>query len=845
MSKNVLKINDLEFDLEKDKSGNFVIPSLSLIKKASEHYRTGNNELIFRIFKEKKQRKFVDGKIQLQYPPQDAKEVERFYPQLQIGGHTVALRQVNELVYTIRQPESREKVYKALVEPEEKQVKEVVKNGSKFRVCIVTNNCENKIETFIEDLQAKMKGLQWSLFIGDNGSVDSTFEKIKNKPKTCFAKPYHAFQFEYEKDAAKAEQRLGLLSDSCKKDFPFKINFYIEEDKEVKNHSIESFCSVANKSRKEEVLALALTLRAFHDQPLYLVCDEETKTFLGERGAKNVEYITSITEENTREIKEKHFSKPVEDMWENVAAGKYFSPECIYKKMEAMEHALKKHENTFFLDSDILIIESLQDNFQNEIVLSPNYVDPKVSSHSKLYGFFNAGYIFCANKTFPEFWRSAFLNRSKFFEQECLNYIAEKYDVGTFSEKHNYGWWRMKKNEKPKIKDVKSIHVHLFRDLDKTLEEENKFQFLSKTKSLRYAARDLLWNKPNFKNVIEVIRSKEWGTDKQDFSKEKSNSNAKINLGTQITFNSHRSGWAYCIEALAPLHNDKGILFDGFIENNFSWEGGEGKVYDEPWVGFVHNPPNQPKWWDYQNSIESILGRDKFKESLKNCLGLFSLSEYLSEYLRKKLNVPVSTLIHPTEIPDNIFDPQKFKQNSDKKVIQIGYWLRKINSIYSLPLDSKKYTKVRLVPTGKMDKYFNLLEKLRETEAKEYNIQHDPIFFSNTKLQGFLENDEYDEWLTKNITFVDLYDSSANNAVIESIARGTPLLVNPLPAVVEYLGKDYPFYFNNLEEAAKKAENFELVEETHHYLLNCEARKKFSQEAFRKDLEESKVYKSL
>ena len=575
------------------------------------------------------------------------------------------------------------------------------------------------------------------------------------------------------------------------------------------------------------------------------MCDEETKAFLEERGAKNVTYITSITEENTKKIKDKYFDKPVENMWENAPAGKYFSPEAIYMKMEAMKAALAENDNTFFLDSDVLVLETLQDNFQNEIILSPSYVDPKVSAHAHLYGFFNAGYIFCANKTFPDYWREAFLSRSKFFEQECLNYVSENYDVGTFSEKHNYGWWRMKKNEKPKIKGAKSIHVHLFRDLDETLKNENKFQLLNKTQKLRYAARDLLRSSPNFKNVIDVIRSKEWGTDKTSFKTKSSNSSSKINLGTQITFNSHRSGWAYCIEALAPLHNDKGILFDGFIENNFGWEGGEGKVYDEPWVGFVHNPPNQPKWWDYKNSLESIINGGTFQKSLKNCLGLFTLSEYLSEYLRPKLKVPISTIIHPTEIPDKIFNPQKFRQNEDKKVIQIGYWLRKINSIYSLPLLSGPYTKIRLVPSGKMDIYFNLLEKLREIEAAASDIQHDPAFFGNTKLQGFLENDEYDEWLTENITFVDLYDSSANNAVIESIARATPLLVNPLPAVVEYLGEDYPFYFENLGEAAKKAENFDLVEETHHYLLNCETRKKFSQEAFRKAFEESEVYKSL
>ena len=38
MSKNVLKINDLEFDLEKDKDGDFIIPSLALIKKQRERW---------------------------------------------------------------------------------------------------------------------------------------------------------------------------------------------------------------------------------------------------------------------------------------------------------------------------------------------------------------------------------------------------------------------------------------------------------------------------------------------------------------------------------------------------------------------------------------------------------------------------------------------------------------------------------------------------------------------------------------------------------------------------------------------------------------------------------------
>ena len=95
------------------------------------------------------------------------------------------------------------------------------------------------------------------------------------------------------------------------------------------------------------------------------------------------------------------------------------------------------------------------------------------------------------------------------------------------------------------------------------------------------------------------------------------------------------------------------------------------------------------------------------------------------------------------------------------------------------------------------------------------------------------------------MVFLDLYDSSANNAVIECIARGTPLLINPIPGVVEYLGEDYPFYFNTLQEAAEKAKNFELIKDTNNYLLECETRKKLSKDHFRESIIESEIYESL
>jgi hypothetical protein len=99
--------------------------------------------------------------------------------------------------------------------------------------------------------------------------------------------------------------------------------------------------------------------------------------------------------------------------------------------------------------------------------------------------------------------------------------------------------------------------------------------------------------------------------------------------------------------------------------------------------------------------------------------------------------------------------------------------------------------------------------------------------------------------LSENIVFIELYDANANNTIVECIARGTPILVNPLPAVVEYLGEDYPLYFNNLPEAAEKALDLKLILEAHQYLMECETRGKLGSGYFLKSFCESEVYRLI
>ena len=323
-----------------------------------------------------------------------------------------------------------------------------------------------------------------------------------------------------------------------------------------------------------------------------------------------------------------------------------------------------------------------------------------------------------------------------------------------------------------------------------------------------------------------------------------------IRIGEQQAFSHHRSGWAIAIDALRPEHSDVGILFDGFLDKTFNQKMNPRYQQDlpfaRPWTGFFHNPHSAPGWFPDEPKIERMVASDKFQQSLPHCLGLFTLSNDLAEFLRARVGVEVSALVHPTEIPPAQFDFESFLDNPDKKVVNIGWWLRRTLSIQYLPLDTTSpYRKIRLkLGDTLLDATRKGLSRL-EFVHEWRNRKLESRYRDNTIEASYLPPSEYDDWLTRNIVFLDLLCASANNAVIECIARGTPLLVNPLPSVVEYLGADYPLYFHSLEEAADKACRFDLVLKAHRHLMANPIRPQLAPDAFLQSFRQSAVYRHL
>ena len=136
---------------------------------------------------------------------------------------------------------------------------------------------------------------------------------------------------------------------------------------------------------------------------------------------------------------------------------------------------------------------------------------------------------------------------------------------------------------------------------------------------------------------------------------------------------------------------------------------------------------------------------------------------------------------------------------SNKKILHVGQQLRKYHSF--LELESKN-EKIMLNPK-------NCEYDLVEMQS-----------YSNKKV-SILRNIDLNEYLNllkNSVVFLDLYDVAACNTIIECIILGVPILIKKLDGCVEYLGDDYPFYFDDLADANKKINDDNLILENNKYL---------------------------
>jgi hypothetical protein len=314
----------------------------------------------------------------------------------------------------------------------------------------------------------------------------------------------------------------------------------------------------------------------------------------------------------------------------------------------------------------------------------------------------------------------------------------------------------------------------------------------------------------------------------------------KLNLsGRDLHFGEHRNSFNRIIHALAPLEREdgEGVLFIPFLERYFVWGDSPGEAASQnpqpilqDWIGILHVPFDAPEWFNTDISPEVFFDTDMWRASRPHCRGIITLAEDLAADLKAyDRELSVLSVRHPVDMDVHLFDPAAYRARP--RVVQAGDWLRKLQAIHRLK--APDHERVMLLKAH--------TENFLEDEIAVLGGARDPA----VDMRGMVPNEEYDQLLSSSVVLCLLYATAANNLVIECIARATPILINPLPAVVEYLGHDYPLYVCDEAQAVQVLAEPDRVEQAHHYLLERRKQIDLSYEGFCRDMAESEWYARL
>jgi len=245
-------------------------------------------------------------------------------------------------------------------------------------------------------------------------------------------------------------------------------------------------------------------------------------------------------------------------------------------------------------------------------------------------------------------------------------------------------------------------------------------------------------------------------------------------------------------------------------------------IIQEPWVGIVHNPTRMPKWFDFVNSPQELVKNVDMQRSLQYCRGLIVFSEYLKQELLSLGGWPceIHVVYHPTEPCEVKFSSRSLllfsacvRHVHKHRLVQVGYWLRRLSSIWEVD-----------VPNGWTKHWINRAEHgFRCLEAELYNehLVEKIVLNPDVKVHS-LSDADFDRFLGRSIMFIDLYDSSCNNTIIEAIVRHIPIVTRRLPATVEYLGEDYCLFFDTLDEIPDLLDDENVIMRAHAQLRSLE-----------------------
>jgi hypothetical protein len=214
--------------------------------------------------------------------------------------------------------------------------------------------------------------------------------------------------------------------------------------------SVTTICT-GNEAFKDFVLMVRSIELFEHSKPtLYVATDDKTKPLIEATKYKGTIKTYTIMNDfvgQTRKMMEASHGKRYPSLFHDYTA----------MKLDILKIALDDtNQPVFFLDCDICLLAPLPLSELSSTIklgLSPHYIRVR---DEELFGRYNAGYLYIADKELLNVWRAAIYG-SRFFEQAALEDLAKSVksdELYEFPDSHNFGWWRMYQSFKTPAEQV-------------------------------------------------------------------------------------------------------------------------------------------------------------------------------------------------------------------------------------------------------------------------------------------------------------------------------------------------------------------------------------------------------
>mgnify|MGYP000935215055 CR=1 FL=1 len=191
-----------------------------------------------------------------------------------------------------------------------------------------------------------------------------------------------------------------------------------------------SFSTICTSNCAFELVGLLLSLSIYHpNERIYILSDSKTQNIINNmtpRPRLDMHWFVELDKYDgmNRQIME------AKGIWSDFQMA----------KATVLKYALMGSSDSLFLDSDIIITDTINDiQHEYELGVSPQFI---AQSHVDRTGYYNGGMLWTKNKHVPDDWIQ-FTKFSRYFDQASIEDLAKKYKHFEFDENYNLQCWRL------------------------------------------------------------------------------------------------------------------------------------------------------------------------------------------------------------------------------------------------------------------------------------------------------------------------------------------------------------------------------------------------------------------